>query len=91
MFVDKFTRAMTTKLTLTMDETVIISAKKYAALKGKSLSKMVENYFKSMSSSIENELPFSPKVSNLMGSIQLPDSFDYKSALSKSIRNKYKS
>ncbi len=90
MFVNKFTRAMTTKLTLTIDETVIVSAKKYAAIKGKSLSKMVENYLKTMSSTIENELPFSPKVANLIGSIQLPDSFEYKSALSKSIRKKYK-
>ncbi len=90
MFVNKITRAMTTKLTLTIDDTVIVSAKKYAAINGKSLSKMVENYLKTMSSTIENELPFSPKVSNLIGSIQLPDSFEYKSALSKSIRNKYK-
>jgi hypothetical protein len=90
MFVNKITRAMTTKLTLTIDKSVIVSAKKYASIKGKSLSKMVENYLKTMSSSIETELPLSPKVSNLMGSIQLPDSFDYKSALSKSISKKYK-
>lgn len=90
MFVNNITRAMTTKLTLTIDETVIVSAKKYAAIKGKSLSKIVENYLKTMSSSVENELPFSPKVAKLIGAIQLPDSFEYKSALSKSIRNKYK-
>ncbi len=90
MFAINNTRAMTTKLTLTIDETVIVYAKKYAAIKGKSLSKIVENYLKTMSSTIEKDLPFSPKVANLIGSIQLPDSFEYKSALRKSISNKYK-
>jgi len=35
---------MTTKLTLTIEDTVIDSAKKYARQKGKSLSDIVENY-----------------------------------------------
>ena len=38
---------MTTKLTLTIEEKVISSAKKYAQKKGKSLSNLVENYLKS--------------------------------------------
>jgi hypothetical protein len=40
---------MTTKLTLTMEDKVISSAKKYARQKGKSLSDIVENYLKSIS------------------------------------------
>ena len=40
---------MTTKLTLTIEDKVIISAKKYARNKGKSLSNLVENYLKSIS------------------------------------------
>jgi hypothetical protein len=40
---------MTTKLTLTMEDKVIDSAKKYARQKGKSLSDIVENYLKSIS------------------------------------------
>ena len=42
-------RAMTTKLTLTMEDEVISSTKKYARQKGKSLSDIVENYLKSIS------------------------------------------
>ncbi|MEO6869719.1 MAG: DUF6364 family protein, partial [Ginsengibacter sp.] len=38
---------MTTKLTLTIEDKVISSAKKYAQKKGKSLSHLVENYLKS--------------------------------------------
>ena len=41
---------MTTKLTLTIEDKVIDSAKEYAKLKGKSLSHLVENYLKSISS-----------------------------------------
>ncbi len=81
---------MTTKLTLTIDATVISAAKEYASLKGKSLSKLVENYLKTMSTINENELPISPKVASLLGSIHLPENFDYKSALGNSISNKYK-
>ena len=39
---------MTTKLTLTMEDKVIDSAKKYAQKNGKSLSNLVENYLKSI-------------------------------------------
>ena len=46
---------MTTKLTLTIEEKVISSAKKYAQKKGKSLSNLVENYLKSISSN-ENHI-----------------------------------
>ena len=44
---------MTAKLTLTIEDTVIDSAKKYARQKGKSLSDVVENYLKSISASEE--------------------------------------
>ena len=37
---------MITKLTLTIEDSVISSAKKYATKKGKSLSAIVENYLK---------------------------------------------
>jgi predicted HicB family RNase H-like nuclease len=38
---------MTTKLTLTIDDAVINTAKNYAQKTGKSLSSIVENYLKS--------------------------------------------
>ena len=81
---------MTTKLTLTIEEKVIHSAKKYAHKKGKSLSHLVENYLKSISIREINNPEISPKVSKLMGIINLPRDFEYKSELTKALAKKYK-
>lgn len=81
---------MTTKLTLTIEEKVITSAKKYARKKGKSLSHIVENYLKSISSKDTAETTLSPKVLKLMGSVRLPHDFDYKKELGTALQKKYK-
>lgn len=81
---------MTTKLTLTIDDTVIDSAKKYARRKGKSLSGIVENYLKSISVQDETAPALSPKVAKLMGAIKLPEDFDYKKELGSALLKKYK-
>lgn len=79
---------MTTKLTLTIEEQVINSAKKYAQKKGKSLSHIVENYLKSIATKDVTEPTLSPKVLKLMGSIKLPKDFDYKTELGKALSKK---
>ena len=79
---------MTTKLTLTIDDTVIDSAKKYARQKGKSLSAIVENYLKSISAKDGIASQLSPKVSRLMGVISLPKDFDYKKELGELLQKK---
>ena len=81
---------MTTKLTLTMEDEVIDSAKKYARKKGKSLSDIVENYLKSITANEEKTKALSPKVTGLMGVIKLPDDFDYKKELGNALVKKYK-
>jgi hypothetical protein len=81
---------MTTKLTLTIDDSVISVAKKYAKNKGKSLSAIVENYLMSLTSNEMNEEAISPRILKLMGTIELPQDFDYKQALTKSLVKKYK-
>lgn len=81
---------MTTKLTLTIEEKVIKSAKRYASKKGRSLSRLVENYLRSLSEPDESDADTSPRVKRLLGSIQLPSDFDYKSSLEESISKKYK-
>jgi hypothetical protein len=81
---------MTTKLTLTIDDSVINSAKKYALKKGRSLSNIIENYLKTISAKEEKEEKLSPKVMKLMGSINLPEDFDYRKDLSKALSKKYK-
>ena len=79
---------MTTKLTLTIEEQVIDSAKKYAQKKGKSLSHIVENYLKSIAAKDITEPALSPKVLKLMGVINLSNDFDYKSELGKALSKK---
>lgn len=80
---------MTTKLTLTLEDKVIVSAKKYAQKKGKSLSHIIENYLKTISS-VESEIkPQSQKVMKLKGVIKLPIDFDYKKELGNVISSKH--
>lgn len=81
---------MTTKLTLTMDDSVIDSAKKYARGRGKSLSDIVENYLKSITLQENRDEQLSPKVTALMGSIKLPEEFDYKKELGSALNKKYR-
>lgn len=81
---------MTTKLTLTIDDSVISIAKKYAKQKGKSLSDIVENYLMSLTSKENKEEKISPKILKLMGVIKLPDNFNYKKELTKALAKKYK-
>ena len=82
---------MTTKLTLTMEDSVIDSAKKYARQKGKSLSDIVENYLKSIATPEDTTEKLSPKVIKMMGVIKLPQDYDYKKDLRKALAKKYKS
>ncbi len=81
---------MTTKLTLTIDDSVISVAKKYAKQKGKSLSDIVENYLMSLTSKENREEHISPRILKLMGAIELPVNFDYKKELTKALAKKYK-
>jgi hypothetical protein len=81
---------MTTKLTLTMEDTVINSAKRYARDNGKSLSDIVENYLKSIANREEAIAELSPKVTRLMGILKVPEDFDYKKELGDALTEKYK-
>lgn len=81
---------MTTKLTLTIDDSVVEAAKIYVRNNGKSLSGMVENYLKSITASEETNAKLSPKVAKLLGSVKLPDDFDYKKELGDALLEKYK-
>ena len=81
---------MNAKLTLTIEEKVIDSAKQYAHSKGKSLSHIVENYLMSISSNEKKSDNLSPKVARLMGIIKLPDDFNYKKELGMILSTKHK-
>lgn len=59
---------METKLTLKLDKKVIQSVKKYAQNNNKSLSKLVENFFRNLVSETEQKKePYSPLVEELSG------------------------
>jgi hypothetical protein len=81
---------MTTKLTLTIDDAVIVVAKKYAQKKGKSLSEIVENYLRSLTAKQVKDTEISPRIMKLKGAVKLPEKFDYKSELGKALSKKYK-
>ncbi len=81
---------MKVKLTLLLDEAVVKEAKEISKATGKSISKMVEEYFTDISKkkSIEND-DIHPEVRKLMGIGNLEDKRDYKEILAEEIVKKY--
>ncbi|HEY8659830.1 MAG TPA: DUF6364 family protein [Hanamia sp.] len=82
---------MNTKLTLTIEESVINKAKEYAKSKGDSLSGIVENYLKAVTknSSLNKNVELTPLVKSLKGSFKAPVDFDYKKELQNELSKKY--
>lgn len=81
---------MNTKLTLTIEQTVIEKAKKYAKDKERSLSNLIENYLKALTNeSDSNEIELTPIVKSLKGSFTAPKNFDYKTELTNRLLEKY--
>ncbi len=64
---------METKLTLKLDKAVIQSVKKYAQNNNKSLSKLVEQYFRKLVSENEEKSKYSPLVEELSGVVAEKD------------------
>ena len=84
---------MSTKLTLTIDKQVIERAKIYASEQGRSLSNLIENYLKSLTSpemDDEDDFDYSPKVRTLWGAIDLENKdIDYEKILEDELMRKY--
>lgn len=72
---------MTTKLTLSVKNEVIVKAKSYAKANGKSLSQLVESYFNEITATKRQENEISTDLKSLIGVIKLPKDFDEKEAL----------
>jgi len=81
---------MNTKLTLTIEQSVIEKAKTYAKGKGRSLSDIIENYLKVITAEQRIVEDNSPLISSLRGSFKSHESFDYKEELSKALSEKYR-
>ncbi|KUG13530.1 hypothetical protein BEI02_12075 [Elizabethkingia sp. HvH-WGS333] len=81
---------MNTKLTLTIEKSVIEKAKKYAHKRERSLSDLIENYLKALTNDdSKNENDLTPTVKSLRGSFSMPKNFDYKKELTDRLSEKY--
>lgn len=81
---------MSTKLTLTIEKSVIEDAKKYARKRERSLSHLIENYLKALiKEEPKNQEELSPMVKSLKGSFKMPKDFDYKKELTERLSEKY--
>ncbi len=69
---------MDTKLTLSLDKSIIEKAKAYAISNKVSLSKMIESYLGAVVKSNEEKAKITPLVESLLGVISIEESFDYK-------------
>ena len=85
---------MDTKLTLKLDKHVIEKAKKYAASRNRSLSRIIESYLKSLTIREETkdkeEIEISPFVKSIATGVNIPGDIDYKKEYSNYLTEKYK-
>jgi hypothetical protein len=81
---------MPTKLTLTIEKSVIERAKKYAKSQGRSLSNLIEEYLKSVSGEPQEqtEIALSPEIKSLYGSVK-DKNIDYKEVIADEILKKH--
>ncbi|MBK6483890.1 MAG: hypothetical protein IPG01_12350 [Chitinophagaceae bacterium] len=79
---------MTTKLTLTIEKSIIESAKSYAKGTGRSLSKLIENYLETITQE-SGEEGLSPKLNKIVGSVKLPKNFDQEKELRSYFESKH--
>jgi len=81
---------MDTKLTLKLNKSVIEQAKRYAAEKKISLSRLVESYLKSITSEETTAYEISPFVRSMMTKTDIPADYDYKEDYYNYLAEKYK-
>lgn len=86
---------MNTKLTLTIEQSVIEKAKKYAKEKERSLSDLIENYLKALTTDSsqneigQKEIELTPIVKSLKGTFKAAKNSDYKKVLADRLSDKY--
>lgn len=79
---------MNTKLTLTVEKSVIERAKVYAKNTGRSLSEIIENYLHTITKE-ESTTELSPKLKKIVGVVNLPHDFDEKQVLRNEVEKKH--
>lgn len=84
---------MNTKLTLSIDEKVIIRAKKYAKKKKRGLSQIIEDYLKSVSSDEKQEqdvMDLPPVTKALGGILKGKEALNFKDEIAGYMLDKHK-
>ena len=79
---------MTSKLTLTVDKSIIERAKVYAKNTGRSLSEIIENYLETITQDNGTD-KISPKLKKIVGAVKLPKNFDEEKELRSYFENKH--
>lgn len=81
---------MATRLNITLNKTVIENAKQYAKSQGRSLSGLIEEYLKSLTSGENSEPEIDPLVKSMWGSVQsISPSKDYDELIEEEIIKKH--
>jgi len=81
---------MQTKLTLTIEHSLIEQAKHYAKAQGQSLSQVIEQYLRSVTHQTgKGGDTVSPAVSSMRGAFKEPEGFDYARELSDALAEKH--
>ncbi|APZ46567.1 hypothetical protein BW723_09815 [Polaribacter reichenbachii] len=81
---------MDKKLTLSLDKTIIESAKNYAKSNNISLSKLIESYLKTLTKRKVQATEITPLVESLSGVISLDKDFEVKDDYTDYLIEKYK-
>jgi Family of unknown function (DUF6364) len=79
---------MTTKLTLTVDQSVINRAKKYSKNSGRIISELVSTYFYTLTKDSSSN-SISPKLKKVVGAVRLPKDFNSDDELRQCYENKH--
>lgn len=86
---EKNIRVMTTKLTLTVEKTIIEKAKSYAKETGRSLSELIESYLESITKENRDDKKMSAGLKKIVGAVKLPKNFDEKKELRAYLEKKH--
>lgn len=79
---------MSTKLTLTVEKSIIERSKSYAKNTGRSLSEIIENYLATLTQEASTG-ELSPKLKKIVGAVNLPTDFDEKEELRTELEKKH--
>ena len=79
---------MVTKLTLTVEKSIIERAKSYAKNTGRSLSELIENYLENITND-NNSTELSPRLKKIVGAVKLPEDFDEELELRSAVEKKH--